>query len=77
MGLVIGLAAVAVVVLLLVLTVVYKSIYRGPYNSAAGRQRMRMLAEELHAQARMDALTRQTAQAMRDAVRPSNRRYGG
>lgn len=36
-----------------------------------------VLAEELVTRARMDALTRQTAQAMRDAVRTQQGKRGG
>jgi hypothetical protein len=42
---------------------------RGRLLLPSDRERLGVLASELHAQARMDAMTRATAQAMRDAAR--------
>ena len=42
---------------------------RGRLLLPSDHKRLALLAGELHAQARMDAVTRQVAQAMRDAAR--------
>jgi hypothetical protein len=58
-----------VIAVVLVAAVAVTVWVRGRMLLPSDRRRLGVLASELHARARMDAMTRATAQAMRDTVR--------
>jgi hypothetical protein len=60
---------VAVTLVLLLIGMALGAVVRGYVLLPSDRRRLRELAAALHAQARIDAMTRATAQAMRDVVR--------
>lgn len=58
-----------VVIVVLVVGVGLGALVRSRMLLPSDRERLGVLASELHAQARMDAMTRATVQAMREAAR--------